>query len=81
MKIVHMENLQKTPPEKSDFAPFATFFIVFCDFFESYGSNPKTIIMFFVVLWEVVPPLKAILRYHDPESRKSQKTSPKMTLF
>ena len=50
----------KSPPEKCENTRFTTFFTVFCDFFKSYGSKPLTLIMFFVVLWEVVSPLRAI---------------------
>ena len=37
-------------------------------------SNPQTIIMFLVVLWEVVPPLKAIfdIMIQNRENRKKQ---------
>ena len=50
----------KTSPNKCENSTFSTFFDAFCDFFKSYGSNPLTLIMFFVVLWEVLSPLRAI---------------------
>ena len=40
---------------------------VFRDFLKSYGSYPKTFIMFFVVLWEVVSPPKAIFDILTPD--------------
>ena len=43
---------------------------VFRDFFKSYGSYPKTFIMFFVVLWEVVSPPKAIFDILTPDQEK-----------
>ena len=48
------------------------FWSVFCDFFKSYGSKPLTLIMFFVVLWEVVSPLRAIfdIMTQNRENRK-----------
>ena len=64
----------KPPPLSAIWVVFLLFLGVFCDFFKSYGSNPKTIIMFFVVLWEVVPPLKAIfdIMTQNRENRKKQ---------
>merc|ERR1711951_197295 len=62
------------PPISPKMLVFLLFLGVFCDFFKSYGSDPKTIIMFFVVLWEVVPPLKAIfdIMTQNRENRKKQ---------
>ena len=53
---------------------FSTFLHVFCDFFKSYGSKPLTLIMFFVVLWEVVSPLRAIfdIMTQNRENRKKR---------
>ena len=50
------------------------FWGVFCDFFKSYGSKPLTLIMFFVVLWEVVSPLRAIfdIMTQNRENRKKR---------
>ena len=71
----------KSPPEKSDLAPLATFFIVFCDFFKSYGSKPLTLIMFFVVLWEVVSPLRAIFDIMTQNRENRKKRVPKWPYF
>ena len=64
----------KHPPISAIWVVFLLFWGVFCDFFKSYGSNTKTLIMFFVVLWEVVSPLKAIfdIMTQNRENRKKQ---------
>ena len=62
-----MDSLQYNPPKKSVFGPPGTFLGVFCDFFKSYVSKPLTIRMFFVVLWEVVSPPRAIFDISTPD--------------
>ena len=53
---------------------FLLFWGVFCDFFKSYGSKPLTLIMFFVVLWEIFSPLRAIfdIMTQNRENRKKR---------
>ena len=53
------------------------FFDVFCDFFKSYGSKPLTLIMFFVVLWEVVSPLRVIFDIMTQNRENRKKRVPK----
>ena len=52
--LVIMTVCTKPPPKRAKILRWALFGAVFCDFFKSYGSNTKTIIMFFVVLCKVV---------------------------
>ena len=69
------------PPNKCENTRFTTFFIVFCDFFKSYGSKPLTLIMFFVVLWEVVSPLRAIFDIMTQNRENRKKRVPKWPYF
>ena len=64
----------KPPPISAEMEEWLLFLGVFCDFFKSYGSNPITLIMFFVVLWEVVSPLRAIfdIMTQNRENRKKR---------
>ena len=64
----------KPPPISAEIEDLLLFWGVFCDFFKSYGSKPLTLIMFFVVLWEVVSPLRAIfdIMTHNRENRKKR---------
>ena len=61
-------------PLSAEMEDFLLFWGVFCDFFKSYGSKPLTLIMFFVVLWEVVSPLRAIfdIMTQNRENRKKR---------
>ena len=71
---VYRQSLPKPPPISAKIEDLLLFWGVFCDFFKSYGSKPLTLIMFFVVLWEVVSPLRAIfdIMTQNRENRKKR---------
>ena len=71
-----------TPPQESAKTKFfLLFWGVFFDFFKSYGSKPLTLIMFFVVLWEVVSPLRAIFDIMTQNRENRKKRVPKWPYF
>ena len=72
--ISNFRRLVLNPPISAEMRDFLLFLGVFCDFFKSYGSKPITLIMFFVVLWEVVSPLRAIfdIMTQNRENRKKR---------
>merc|ERR1711951_38732 len=74
LEPVYREYAVNPPPISAKMQDLLLFLGVFCDFFKSYGSNPKTIMMFFVVLWEVVPPLKGFfdIMTQNRKNRKKQ---------
>ena len=70
----YRQSAVKPPPISAENEHWLLFWGVFCDFFKSYGSKPITLIMFFVVLWKVVPPLRAIfdIMTQNRENRKKR---------
>ena len=74
--------MQHSPPQESaEMEEWLLFWGVFCDFFKSYGSKPLTLIMFFVVLWEVVSPLRAIFDIMTQNRENRKKRVPKWPYF
>ena len=72
--VIYGGSALKPPQISAEINDLLLFWGVFCDFFKSYGSEPLTLIMFFVVLWEVVSPLRAIfdIMTQNRENRKKR---------